>query len=77
MSGSFLSVTIETSATSQHHTLGFANAEVCGRCKDSLSVFTGSYARPEIGQLAKSILPALIQTARALLAEKKLVRSKG
>lgn len=77
MNGAFLSVTVEASASSQRHILGFTNTEVCGRCRDALGDFTGNDTRPEIGQLVKSILPALIQTARALLAEKKLVGSKG
>ena len=74
MSGAFLSVTIGASSSSQQRILGFTNTETCGRCRDALNDFD---TRPEIGQIARSILPALIQTARALLAEKKLTGSKG
>jgi hypothetical protein len=77
MSGAFLSATIAASTSSQQQILGFTNTEVCGRCREVLSDYTGARARPEFGQLARSILPALIQTARALLAEKKLTESKG
>lgn len=68
--------TIDVGPSGDKRNLGYSAVHVCEMCNRALGGFIGAEQRKEFGVITKSIMEQLIETARALLAEKKLAESK-